>query len=49
MTPEARKLLEDMRDAAGDVATFTAGKSQLLPITQRERNLNPNVRQNPGW
>jgi uncharacterized protein with HEPN domain len=27
MTPEARKLLEDMRDAAGDVAAFTAGKS----------------------
>ena len=27
MTPEARKLLEDMREAAADVASFTAGKS----------------------
>src|SRR5438876_11582988 len=27
MTPEALKPLEDMREAADDVATFTAGKS----------------------
>jgi uncharacterized protein with HEPN domain len=27
MTPEARKLLEDMREAAADVASFTAGNS----------------------
>jgi uncharacterized protein with HEPN domain len=27
MTPEARKLLEDMREAAADVASFTTGKS----------------------
>lgn len=32
-----------------DFNTFEPGKSHLLPITQRERNLNPNVRQNPGW
>ena len=28
---------------------FTPGKSQLLPIPTAEINLNPNVRQNPGW
>jgi hypothetical protein len=28
---------------------FTVGKSDLLPIPQTERNLNPNVSQNPGW
>jgi len=28
---------------------FVAGKSELLPIPQRERDLNPNVKQNPGW
>lgn len=27
MTPEAHKLLEDMREAADDVAAFTAGRS----------------------
>jgi uncharacterized protein with HEPN domain len=27
MTPEALKLLEDMREAADDVASFTADKS----------------------
>jgi len=27
MTPEALKLLEDMREAADDVAAFTSGKS----------------------
>ncbi len=28
---------------------FVAGKSELLPIPQTERDLNPNVKQNPGW
>ncbi len=28
---------------------FTNGKSELLPIPQTERDLNPNVTQNPGW
>jgi hypothetical protein len=32
-----------------DFNTFERGKSELLPITQRERNLNPNINQNPGW
>jgi len=41
--------LATLRSHDPDFNTFVAGKSQLLPITQRERNLNPNVRQNPGW
>jgi hypothetical protein len=28
---------------------FTANKSELLPIPQTERDLNPNIIQNPGW
>ncbi|OLE69438.1 MAG: hypothetical protein AUG74_08655 [Bacteroidetes bacterium 13_1_20CM_4_60_6] len=28
---------------------FVAGKSELLPIPQSERDVNPNVKQNPGW
>lgn len=32
-----------------DFASFTAGKSERLPIPTTERNLNPNVPQNPGW
>ena len=33
----------------GEFQFFVAGKSELLPIPQAERDLNPNVRQNPGW
>ena len=32
-----------------DFATFVTGKSERLPIPSTERNLNPNVAQNPGW
>lgn len=32
-----------------DFNNFVPGKSELLPITQAERDLNPNVRQNPGY
>ncbi|GAC1650639.1 MAG: RagB/SusD family nutrient uptake outer membrane protein [Gemmatimonadaceae bacterium] len=28
---------------------FTVGKSERLPIPQSEVDLNPNVKQNPGW
>lgn len=35
------------RDA--DFANFVVGKSERLPIPQTERNLNPNVPQNPQW
>jgi hypothetical protein len=32
-----------------DFLNFEAGKSERLPIPTTETNLNPNVRQNPGW
>ena len=32
-----------------DFANFEVGKSERLPIPTTERNLNPNVPQNPGW
>jgi hypothetical protein len=32
-----------------EFATFVPNKSELLPIPQTERDLNPNVSQNPGW
>jgi hypothetical protein len=32
-----------------DFNNFVVGKSALLPIPQAERNLNPNIQQNPGW
>jgi len=32
-----------------DFNNFVAGKSERLPIPTTERNLNPNVPQNPGW
>jgi hypothetical protein len=32
-----------------EFSTFITNKSELLPIPQTERNLNPNVLQNPGW
>lgn len=28
---------------------FVNGQSELLPIPQTERDLNPNIKQNPGW
>ena len=28
---------------------FTTGKSELLPIPQHDLDLNPNLKQNPGW
>ena len=41
--------LATLRSHDTDFNTFEAGKSMLLPIPQSERNLNPNVKQNPGW
>jgi starch-binding outer membrane protein, SusD/RagB family len=32
-----------------DFSRFTVGKSERLPIPTTERNLNPNIQQNPGW
>ena len=28
---------------------FVEGKHNLLPIPEREMNVNPNMKQNPGW
>jgi hypothetical protein len=33
----------------GGAPGFVAGKSERLPIPVTETNLNPNVKQNPGW
>ena len=40
--------LATLRSHDTDFNTFEAAKSVLLPIPQSERNLNPNVKQNPG-
>ncbi len=47
-----QKLFADLatlRARDPDFNTFEAGTSVVLPIPQRERNLNPNLRQNPGY
>ena len=44
-----RVPLATLRSHDTDFNTFVLGKSELMPIPQPERNLNPNVRQNPGW
>jgi starch-binding outer membrane protein, SusD/RagB family len=36
-------------DAPAGRAGFVVGKSERLPIPTNERNLNPNLPQNPGW
>ena len=36
-------------DAGAGRAGFVVGKSERLPIPTNERNLNPNLPQNPGW
>jgi hypothetical protein len=41
--------LAGLRARDPDFATFEAGTSVVLPVPQRERNLNPNIRQNPGY
>jgi hypothetical protein len=30
-------------------ANFVVGKNELLPIPQQDLDINPNLRQNPGW
>jgi len=32
-----------------EFAVWEDGKSELLPIPQSERDVNPNIQQNPGW
>ena len=41
--------LTTLRAHDPDFNNFVTGKSEVLPIPQSERNLNPNVEQNPGW
>ena len=41
--------LATLRAHDGDFNQFTPGVSHVLAIPQRERNLNPNVRQNNGY
>jgi hypothetical protein len=40
---------ERLRARDPDFATFVPGTSVVLPIPQREVNLNPGIRQNPGY
>ena len=32
-----------------EIGDFTPNKTERLPIPQTERDLNPNIQQNPGW
>jgi hypothetical protein len=41
--------LTALRSHDSEFNFFTAGKSELLPIPQHDINLNPNLKQNPGW
>jgi len=41
--------LTTLKSHDADFNNFVAGKSEVLPITQAERNLNPNLPQNPGY
>jgi hypothetical protein len=41
--------LNALRARDPDFATFVPGTSVVLPIPQREVNLNPGIRQNPGY
>ena len=36
-------------DSPTPVPTRVVSSDEFLPIPQTERNLNPNVNQNPGW
>jgi hypothetical protein len=38
-----------LQAADAEFQFFVAGKSELLPIPQSERDLNTNIQQNPGW
>jgi hypothetical protein len=45
----AQAALPELRTHDPDFSRFTPGKSERLPIPTTERNLNPNLPQNPGW
>ncbi len=42
-------LTPDLKTRDPEFDFFVAGKSERLPIPQTERDLNPNVKQNPGY
>jgi starch-binding outer membrane protein, SusD/RagB family len=42
-------LSKDLEDRDPGFATFDAGKDELLPIPQQERDINPALDQNPNW
>lgn len=41
--------LDELKSHDADFNNFVRNKSEVLPIPQRERNLNPNLPQNPGY
>ena len=47
------KRWSDLGPALGSKDTgfnnFVIGKHELLPIPQRDLDINPNMTQNPGW
>ncbi len=50
LTPALAAHDHDIADDPGaGRAGFVVGKSERLPIPTNERNLNPNLPQNPGW
>lgn len=45
---DAAKLIQlKARDA--EFNNFTIPRNKLMPIPQSERDINPNLKQNPGW
>jgi hypothetical protein len=42
-------LTPALKSNDGDFNNFVANKSEYLPIPQYEIDLNPNLKQNPGW
>jgi starch-binding outer membrane protein, SusD/RagB family len=41
--------LDFVANTQAGIAGFVVGKSERLPIPTTERNLNPTLKQNPGW
>ena len=41
--------LDDLKTRDSDFANFVLGKSKLLPIPQSDIDIDPNIKQNPGY
>jgi starch-binding outer membrane protein, SusD/RagB family len=41
--------IDDLKTRDSDFENFVIGKSALLPIPQNDLDIDPNMRQNPGW